>query len=583
MGTLPHSGAQSGVTIHPCPHCSEPLTRAALPHEPPAGGADDALHADIRWAAYYLDGPRLSPGRCVNRTLPPSGIARLEGVRGPPATTLLATLWVAATDGRAVGLSSDRCMVGAYLPIKVVSMDVLILAVCGLGGLAVTAARGAGLGVAVVYLPVLLLLNWIKPFNEAPLPEISAQVAAMYGIFLGLLMRGESPFPARWNWADRLVVVLAAYTVVLQSVHGPQYKPFTAILEMCGEMLGPWFMLRRLMVHREEREAALHSVTWVACFVAFVALIEFRLRPYFFVDLLQSLGIARGGGGGALARGGFFRATATMAQPIDLGNTAFLLLALISTLALTTGRRLTSPLPLTGLIAAGLCLGTSMSFTPLSGMLVAGLILLMVRLKLYRAAMPAALFLGISMGIATSIFLDIELGPMNSESAIGGSFDIRVYIVQKAWGGVENAGWWGLGTLEARDVGWLLSVDNAYLLWMLHWGWLYPAVFALPVLALAYRAGQAMSAAPPAGVRPVAILLAVVLGTCAAMYTVFAGFVYYQLFMGVMGLTSGVCDALIEHRKRQDAVARAARLAAARAALLAESASSAGGSSAQMA
>ena len=98
-----------------------------------------------------------------------------------------------------------------------------------------------------------------------------------------------------------------------------------------------------------------------------LALIELRFAPYFYLHVLQSLGMGNIVHSMAYSRYGFFRVSGTVEHPIHFGNMCVGLLGMIAVLARTSGMRLKNPWVTAALLGAFGCVVMSVSFTPYMG------------------------------------------------------------------------------------------------------------------------------------------------------------------------------------------------------------------------
>ena len=132
------------------------------------------------------------------------------------------------------------------------------------------------------------------------------------------------------------------------------------------------------------------------------------------------------------------------------------------------------------------------------------------------------------------------------------SYQIRALIMQNAWETAASAGWFGYAdTLKRSQIN-FSSVDNSYLLFVLRRGFGYLVLFLLIPVVLTLRAGKAFGRALlPQQRFPLAVAIAVVLGTMASMYTVWFGFVYAVLWMMTLALANSMMDVLIYGPPRQ--------------------------------
>jgi hypothetical protein len=283
------------------------------------------------------------------------------------------------------------------------------------------------------------------------------------------------------------------------------------------------------------------------------ALIEFRLWPHTFLQLLDRLGIGGFSRAFAYRRFGFFRSVVSFGHPIDLGLCAALVLAAIFVLAERSGvgtRNLWVRLGLGMALAASL---TSASFTPYMG-LVGGLCL-----YLALAKVPSARRF-LTLGVATLIALVfayaayVASAPLPERSLDGSTFAdslwTRQAVIKNAWEPAATAGPFGWG-IEGADAFALEGFDNAYLLITTQRGWVALGLWLALPLFLAAMVSRALRRAPPPNMAR-----SILAGFCASiaimvsMFTVWLGFAYASLLPVMIALTVNAAQAAALARRR---------------------------------
>ena len=395
--------------------------------------------------------------------------------------------------------------------------------------------------IVCVYLPVTLLLAHVPQFAIPLLPDVGAQAAVGYGLLLGLAVKGGEPLGVVWHWFDALVLTLGMLVVFTSMSTELIWSGVNAVGTQFFVWVMPYYLGRIVIADALARRRALKVVIACVGFVAVLAVIEFRLWPLIYSRTLERYGLGTSYKM-VLARFGFFRAQVSFDHPIDLGNEAVLLGCLIVMLAAMTGRGFRDTKVRLGLAACGVMVVCSGSFT----CYFAGASALLIFGLLYYGKRPAAGLLVpgvaalVGLGIlATSYLLVFDLRNKAAEGdALGGSMWVRALIVQNAWKLAQEAGYFGFGrVVRQRDLD-LESVDNAYMLLLLRYGWTYLTLWVTMFFALAGVAGSAIRSARSEVERlPVVAAITGLLAMAVAMYTVWFGFVYSTLFVLLMGMT----------------------------------------------
>lgn len=402
-----------------------------------------------------------------------------------------------------------------------------------------------------VLLPSLLLVFTVSPLEIEKLPDVSTLAAVGYGSFAAVVIKGGEPLGIRLSFVDVCVAFLSLVYIVGAGVAEQMWTSVSMTGEQFFEFIVPYFMGRVAFNQPYYRHRAAMVLTGLCVFIACVALFEMRFKPLVFSrNVLKPLGLSTVAYEMVLQRFGLFRAQATFAHPIDLGNGGALLVCIIIVLAKTTGEKLTKWWVLLGLGSAAAITLASLSFTSFVAVGAIAMLFLMGRMTRYTGLLLLPIAIA-GIGGYAAFTMHLVNTPLDrpdlSEEALQGSYYIRHFIVQKAWPMVETAGLFGHGrTFRVSQLG-LQSLDNAYLLFILRHGWLYLASFLMLLVAICITGGKAMMRMTDGNARiPVAAGLAGIIGTMLGMYTVFFGFVYARLFIILLGLTVTMCHKVFD-------------------------------------
>jgi hypothetical protein len=418
-----------------------------------------------------------------------------------------------------------------------------------------TLTRSVAMVFTYLMLPAVLLLFTVRSIEVQKLPDVTTLGAISYGILFGLAARGiRKTFVL--GTVDYLLLLLLAWRIVASVATG---NAWTGVSTLGSDMLMvvvPYFAARAAFVDREWRLKAAKVIAYICVFLAVVALIEMRLKPLFFSrNVLAPFGLNTVDYAMVLKRFGLFRAQATFCHPIDLGNGAALLGCMLLVLATTSGQRLYQRWVLAGFVSCIIMAGASMSYTSY----LAGIAITIIFLLLRFAKIGAYLLVPIGLtaltffSLATHHFVVNE--PVAPEFAAVaeddkvGSLYIRHLIVHRTWPMTSTAGWFGWGENNfrwTRDFE-LESIDNAYVLFVLSFGWGYVVLFLLVAFTIAIASMRALLRVESGQARePLAAGVAGVIGTFIGMYTVFFGFVYATLLWMLLALVSSMIREVFE-------------------------------------
>ena len=408
--------------------------------------------------------------------------------------------------------------------------------------LLVTLQRGPAATFAYVFLPVILLLAIVKPIFLYVLPDVSSMHAVTYGTLLGMLCAGRMP-SLKLHPVDGLVLLVSVSTMATSLANGSFWTLVSSIGSETLHWLVPYYMARLAFKEPVLRKHMALILAGIAMALAFIGLIEWRLRPLFFSRILGTLGLSTVYSNLVQGRWGFFRAMTTAEHPIDYGNVGLLLMALIPSLAICGGLRLRDRRIVLGTLAAGVMAMTSMSFSTITGAAVA--LGLFVFLRYVRGSetllIPAIVAIIVSGFVFTNHLLGIDLEsirPENDEAAIEGSFFTRVEIVQKSWAAFgSSAGFLGFGDNARTQAMELKSVDNSYMLFLVQRGWVHLGLRLAVMIAIAAVGMQMLRNARGERMRfPPAAAVGALVGVMISMYTVWFGFIYAVLWTCLLGM-----------------------------------------------
>lgn len=436
-------------------------------------------------------------------------------------------------------------------------MSFLSIGVIFLFAVAATLSWGAGTALAVVYLPVLILLNMLRELALPGVPDIGAGSAVIYGIMLASVPRIGESMGIRFNLVDGLVLALTGSAMITSMTTEHLYTGVSTAGSYFLTFVGPYFLTRVAFVSAENRERALWGILCCVPVLVVFALIEVRFFPHFYMDLLSRFKIYQPATDVAMRRYGLFRAQVSFAHPIDFGNASVILLGLVYALAGSTRTGLKNMYVQGALLGLAVCALTSLSFTSyiaLSALL--GIFFILRWFRLARSLLVAGVIAGIIGGVmVTSMFLKVDPNAGDDAGALEGSVRNRALIIQSSLKMVKSAGPFGYGSRISQEELGIESVDNTYLLLIMRQGWVYMALWLAIPLALAWRGGRALKRCMTSDEqRPVVGALATIFGLMIAMYTVWFGFTYALLWMVALGMTVTLTDICLDR-----AVVRAPR------------------------
>jgi hypothetical protein len=444
-------------------------------------------------------------------------------------------------------------------------MNVVFIVTCFLSSLMITLSRGAGPAFALVYLPSLLLFAKTPALFLPGLPDANPPAAAIYGILLGGLLAGRRP-RLRATAVDYVVVLLlCTYALsAFMTAHSWRAVSVTGSMAFSYGFL-PYFVARIAYQRRAPPRQALALLVATTLVICVFALIEFRLWPAAYGNLLSSLGLHEPPGQFMLRRLGRFRALVSFGHPIDLGISAGLVFAMIAMFAWRLRIALKTIWVLAGFAAALIACFCAISFSAFMGLGCGMLLyLILIRFPHARRLLPAAVVLIMLGGIALTAYLaalPYERAARyagREEGALSTSFLNRQEVIQLSFETAKTSGFFGYGDTLPEEID--RSVDNAYLLIAMRRGWAALGLWlALPVLLAALASRGVRRARERRQVQIILAGFSAVVGTMISMYTVWFGFLYPSFFMIVLALTVNESQAAIHAARPHEKRAVAAR------------------------
>ena len=428
-------------------------------------------------------------------------------------------------------------------------MGPLTIGIIFAAALTVALIWGVRWAYVAVFLPTLILLNQIPPFNLQHAPVL-AQYAPMYAILIALPFRGES-LRFRPCLTDGVILLLVLSTALTGWTTEYMETGVNGFRNDLLRLAMPYFLARIVFRDWRMRRAALKWVVALLALISVCALIETHGQPYFFLHLLQRMGYRNSIHLMAYGRFGLVRVSGPVEHPIFFGNMNIVILGLVAVLARTSGVSLSKPYVAVALFAAFGCVVVSFSYTPWMG-LVAGAVGLAV---LMRVPLARRLVLPLTLAAITAGFgytYHMAKSPLGEkpDAEFLGSLYTRKLIIQQSWRLAETAGPFGYGLradFSDQDDFDLASVDNSYMQFTMTRGWVYTALWLGIGITFAARVGKAFRvASDPAQVFPLAVCTSTVLGLMVSMYTVWAGALYTVVWIIMVGLGNTLIDAVYE-------------------------------------
>ena len=406
---------------------------------------------------------------------------------------------------------------------------------------------------ATVFVPALLFLSAVQGLPIPYFTNVNPPVAAAYGICVGLLLHGKPQFALRWNLVDTLVL---SYTIAGMISAVMTEAGYTSIIQMKMELEG-WvlpYLLARVAFHSViAQRQCLHVLLSAMPVIALCGLVECRLRPRFYLHMLDTLGVVDWWGSEAIAtRYGLFRTTGTVAHPIYFGNLCVVVFGLIAMLAARRPKGINVFAVWAALLSTATGILVSLSFSAWNALFMACLAFTLTNwFGWLRRHLIVLVLAGIVAGVLVGqVMLSTDAAANEHDSPEEVSLKNRALIVQNAWRVLSTTGWWGKGRFfdasELKLESTHNSVDNAYLLIGIIRGWISLLIWLMIPLALAWHVSKAMQhRITTADCVSLQIGFATVCGILVAMYTVWLDISYTVPWLLLVGFTVTLTDIVL--------------------------------------
>ena len=427
--------------------------------------------------------------------------------------------------------------------------------------------EGVGACLAFCYIPALLLFRAVNGYEiKAGIPELSAINVASMAMLLGMLLRVNKKFTFRWRLVDTIVLLAPLLTIIsamsTENVGTTYENLHTGYNEAMKQIFGwivPYFAARGSFSSERTRRQCLWGLIASIFVLTPFALIEMRLWPQFYYQVMTRTGLQLMNDPLVMSRLGYFRAQVSFTHPIFFGDACLSMLVLVLVLAHTTSIGTRNWLVRVAAACVAFEIVCSLSFGPFFGFIAGILVFLLLYYTTTARAMLVPLSL-VAIGVVVAFTYHLAVTPLPErprDRSIDDSFYIRRMIIQHSWPLIMNAGWFGHGRVMSPDdlkELKLESVDNAYILFAMCRGWLYAGVWVLLPLLVGWRAVKGIRAykSSNAHVFPLAVGTAGVMGVSAAFYGVWAGWAgepYTMLWLITIGFTMSLSDMCIEAGK----------------------------------
>jgi hypothetical protein len=432
-------------------------------------------------------------------------------------------------------------------------LSVLTIACIFVAAFVVALLAGIGWAFVAVYIPSLLLLNQL-PLIPIPHAPMAVQFAPLYAILLAIPFRGES-LKFKICSVDIIMFLLLISATITAWTTEVFETGINTLRTDFFTLTAPYLLCRIVFKDWQMRRAALHVLIAVLALISVLALIEFRITPYFYLHVLQNLGMGNKIQPMAYERYGFYRVAGPVEHPIYFGNMCVVILGMVAVLARTGGYSLKNPWVIAALFAAFGCIITSISFTPYMGT-IAGTVLFSTLILFpfaRKLVLPITLIVMGGLFAYTYHAVTTPLGEKPANDQLGGSQWTRKEIMQECWAKADGTGLFGYGLrpdLYDQDAGEgsfdLKSVDNSYMQFLLTHGWVYVILWISIAFFFAFRMTRAFNAIRhPSQVFPLAVSFATVLALMVSMYTVWAGALYTVIWVMMLGLSNTLIDQVL--------------------------------------
>lgn len=426
----------------------------------------------------------------------------------------------------------------------------LVIVLIGMLALYLTVNRGAVYAFVKIFLPCILMLGVTPKIMIPGLPDVNATNAAIYGILVGIALKGGEALPFRWNLLDSLVCLLQVSCVITAWLTEGTWPAVNVFGTRFLAYVAPYFLMRCMFHDAEMRRQALWVCVTCAIVIGMFALVELKLRPYFLSRTLKDFGLNISKNTMVMWRLGLARTQGPFCHPIDMGAACLLISAMIGILASTTRVGLQNRWVQIGLCAAIGASLSSLSYTTFMALAAFGAVTAMIWFmpatgRLLVVISLAILLAGYGLTLQMQSADIWEQGEEIGQTA-SDSLRIRTIIVQKCWPYVTSAGFFGYGDTISRKELDLDSVDNSYILFAMKYGYVYLVLFLLIPIVLSRRAAKALSRARVAGQwQPLALAVGASISVMIAMYTVWFGFIYAILWLMMLAMFQSMTDVLL--------------------------------------
>jgi hypothetical protein len=435
----------------------------------------------------------------------------------------------------------------------------LVIGCIFVAALIVGLLRGVGWAYVCVYLPSLIMLNQL-PEIAIPHAPLAAQFAPLYAILIVIPFRGESMRFKICSIDIIIFLLLISASITAWSTEIFESGFNTLRTDFLG-MTFPYLLARICFKDWKIRRGALYMMIGLLAVISVCALIEFRLYPYFYLHILQNMGMGNKIQAMAYERYGFHRVAGPVEHPIYFGNMCVVFLGMVAVFARTSGTSLKNPWVALALFAAFGCVITSISFTPYIGTIAGtGFLLTLVYIPAARRILlPLTLLVVIGLAGFTYRVATQPLGD-KPDGELPGSLWTRKMIIVESFKKAQTAGPFGLGIRpdfgDDEDFD-LKSVDNSYMQFALTRGWVYTSLWVSISIFFSWRMTKAFLAVNhPSQVFPLAASTATVLGLMVSMYTVWAGALYAVVWVIMLGLSNTLIDSVLESANARQPVSQ---------------------------
>lgn len=424
-------------------------------------------------------------------------------------------------------------------------LSTVLLLVIFLATTLMTLTKGIGQTFVCLFVPVMLFLNLLVPVNLPGIPDLSTETALGYGVMAGCLLA----LPARWKEISQLRLNLLDIFILLMMIppgisvfiNDSIWDAISKTGQLFFRWVMPYFLARVAFLNQDARRALLPVLCVSVMVLGFFAAVEARLMPYFITRAMEQLNLAKVANSQVFYRFGLMRAQTSLGHPIDLGNMGVILGGLIIVLTPIAARRFTHPLVVGGILGAGAMVVGSVSFTGLTAMAAAFFFLFLFSRPRYGAklVLPAVIGLICFVGLVMSNMLTKPIPEERPTDPLEASVWIRIRIIQEGWEKAINAGLFGEGQYISTEGIGTGSIDNAYILFVMQYGWGYLVLWIVFAILIGWYAGRTLQRTRlPSERFPVAALSACLCAIFLAMYTVYFGFVYAVFFLILVGILS---------------------------------------------